>query len=92
MKSFLTAVGRRAAQRSDTSPHSTNARQTAGHNTLYEIHAWQRPPLRDPRPKISSRCSVSLEPLEDAVKIADFTNLKFEPIKAPDVASRWPKR
>ena len=33
-----------------------------------------------------------LEPLEDAVKIADFTNLKFEGIKAPDVASRWPKR
>jgi hypothetical protein len=33
-----------------------------------------------------------LEPLEDAVKIADFTNLKFEPIKAPDAATRWPKR
>jgi hypothetical protein len=34
----------------------------------------------------------TLAPLEDAVKIADFTNLKFEAIKAPDVASRWPKR
>jgi hypothetical protein len=33
-----------------------------------------------------------LAPLEDAVKVADFTNLKFEPVKAPDVASRWPKR
>jgi len=33
-----------------------------------------------------------LAPLEDAVKVADFTNLKFELIKAPDVASRWPKR
>jgi hypothetical protein len=33
-----------------------------------------------------------LAPLEDAVKIADFTSLKFEPVKAPDVAGRWPKR
>jgi hypothetical protein len=33
-----------------------------------------------------------LAPLEDAVKIVDFTKLKFEAIKAPDIASRWPKR
>jgi hypothetical protein len=33
-----------------------------------------------------------LAPLEDAVKIADFTKLKFEAIKAPDTASSWPKR
>jgi hypothetical protein len=30
--------------------------------------------------------------LEDAIKIADFTKLEFEAIKAPDTASRWPKR
>jgi hypothetical protein len=34
---------------------------------------------------------ATLAPLEDAVKVADFTGLKFEPVKAPDVASRWPK-
>jgi hypothetical protein len=37
------------------------------------------------------RRKATLAPLEDAVKIADFTDLKFEPVKAPDAASRWPK-
>jgi hypothetical protein len=33
-----------------------------------------------------------LAPLENAVKLADFSNLKFEARRAPDSASRWPKR
>jgi hypothetical protein len=33
-----------------------------------------------------------LDDLENASKIADFTQLKFEAVKAPENASRWPKR
>jgi hypothetical protein len=33
-----------------------------------------------------------LAPLEDAIRIADFTRLKFESVKAPDAATRWPPR
>jgi len=33
-----------------------------------------------------------LLPLEEALKVADFTKLKFEARKGPDIASRWPKR
>jgi hypothetical protein len=29
---------------------------------------------------------------EDAIEIADFSKLKFEAIKAPASANRWPKR
>jgi len=30
--------------------------------------------------------------LEEAVMIADFTKLEYEPTKAPDTASKWPRR
>jgi hypothetical protein len=33
-----------------------------------------------------------LAPLEDSIKVADFTRLKFEAMQAPDIASQWPKR
>jgi len=34
----------------------------------------------------------TLAPLEDAVRIADFTAMRFEPIKAPERATTWPNR
>lgn len=34
----------------------------------------------------------NLAPLEDALNLADFTSLQFEPRKAPEEALRWPKR
>jgi hypothetical protein len=34
----------------------------------------------------------SLVPLNDAIKIVNFSGLKFESVEAPDFACRWPKR